>query len=407
MTRPAVYPVRLGRRYTRHVAEALRTETLGGAIMLGAAVVALIWANSPWAAAYETVREVRIGPAALHLDLTLQEWAADGLLAIFFFIAGLEVKEEMVHGELSSLRSATLPIIAAVAGIVIPATIYTGVTWGVPGALDGWAIPTATDIALALAILAVTASSLPTSLRAFLLTLAVVDDLGAIAVIAIFYTEKLALGWLAAAVVLLVVYWVLQRRRVRAAWVYAPIAIAVWICVHTAGVHATVAGVMLGLLIRVWSHEDEEESPSERADHLFRPISAGLAVPAFALLSAGVALSPAGLGGVFTDRIGLGIFLGLVVGKLVGVLGGAWLAVRFGIARLSPDLSWRDIGAAGMLAGVGFTVSLLIGELAFPGTDRAELVTTAVLVASFVAGALAAILLHVRVRRRDAAVPAP
>lgn len=407
MTRPQDFPVRLGLRYSRHITEALRTETVGGAIMLGAAVIALIWANSPWSAAYEAVRDLRIGPAALHLDLTLGEWAADGLLAVFFFVAGLEVKEEMVHGELSELRSAALPVIAAIAGIVVPAVIYTGVTWGVPGALDGWAIPTATDIALVLAILAVTASSLPASLRAFLLTLAVVDDLGAIAVIAIFYTEKLAWGWLTAAVALLVIYWVLQRRRVRSAWVFTPIAIAVWICVHSAGIHATVAGVMLGLLIRVWSDDDEEESPSERADHIFRPISAGLAVPAFALLSAGVALSPAAIGGVFTDRIGLGIFLGLVVGKLAGVLGGAWLAVRFGLARLSPDLSWRDIGAASILAGVGFTVSLLIGELAYGGTDRMELVTTSVLVASFVAGALAAILLHVRVRRRDAGVPAP
>nr|WP_245653222.1 Na+/H+ antiporter NhaA [Herbidospora sakaeratensis] len=376
--------------YAAQVAEALRTETIGGVIMLIATVLALIWANSPWSATYEALRSVVV-PGPLHL--TLYEWAADGLLAIFFFVAGVELKEEFVHGELSRLRDAILPIVAALAGMAVPALIYVGVSWGVPNAIRGWAIPTATDIAFALAVLAVTASALPVALRAFLLTLAVVDDLGAIIVIAVFYSEKLSFLPLLAAVVVLAVFGLLQRRRVRSAFLYVLLGVAAWVLLHESGIHPTVAGVACGLLMNVGG----DPSPAARADHVWRPVSAGFAVPVFAFLAAGVPLDSSALGGVFTDRIALGVLLGLVVGKFVGVFGGAWLSVRLGFARISSDLVWRDIAAVSVLAGIGFTVSLLIGDRAFQGDTT---VTTAVLMASVIASLLAAALLRIRVRTR-------
>ncbi|WP_285704708.1 Na+/H+ antiporter NhaA [Microtetraspora sp. NBRC 16547] len=380
-------------RYARQLAEALRTETIGGVIMLAATVAALIWANSAWSDSYQALRNTVPGP----LNLTLYQWASDGLLAIFFFVAGLEVKEEFVHGELSNLRDAILPIVAAIAGMIVPAILYLAVSWGVDGAAKGWAIPTATDIAFALAVLAVTASAMPDALRAFLLTLAVVDDLGAITVIALFYSEQVHLTPLLAAAAVLALYGFLQWKRVRSPLVFIALGVAAWVLVHESGVHATVAGVLCGLLTRVRGDEGEEGSPAERADHFIRPISAGFAVPVFAFFAAGVRLDLQSLGAVFTERITLGVIIGLVVGKFLGVFGGAWLSVRLGFARISEDLYWRDLAAVAVLAGVGFTVALLIGDRAFPGMER---ITTAVLVASFTASVLAAILLHVRVRKR-------
>ncbi len=361
--------------------------------MLAATVAALVWANSPWSDSYQALRELVPGP----LGLSLYQWAADGLLAVFFFVAGLEVKEEFVHGELSNLRDAALPIIAAVAGMIVPALLYLAVSWGVDGAARGWAIPTATDIAFALAVLAVTASAMPDALRAFLLTLAVVDDLGAISVIAVFYSDQVHLAPLLGAVAVLALYGLLQWKRVRGPLLYVALGVAAWVLVHESGVHATVAGVICGLLTRVHASEDEDGSPAERADHFVRPISAGFAVPVFAFFAAGVRLDPQSLGAVLTERITLAVIIGLVVGKFLGVFGGAWLSVRLGLARISEDLYWRDLAAVSVLAGIGFTVALLIGDRAYPGMER---ITTAVLVASFVASALAAILLHVRVRRR-------
>ncbi|MCC5581797.1 Na+/H+ antiporter NhaA [Microtetraspora sp. AC03309] len=388
-----IWPVRPTVRYARQLAEALRTETIGGVIMLAATVAALIWANSAWSDSYQALRDTVPGP----LHLSLYQWASDGLLAVFFFVAGLEVKEEFVHGELSNLRDAILPIVAAVAGMIVPAILYLAVSWGVEDAVRGWAIPTATDIAFALAILAVTASAMPDALRAFLLTLAVVDDLGAITVIALFYSEQVHLMPLLAAVAVLALYGFLQWRRVRNPLIFIVLGVAAWVLVHESGVHATVAGVLCGLLTRVRRDDGEESSPAERADHFVRPVSAGFAVPVFAFFAAGVRLDPQALGAVFTERITLGVIIGLVVGKFLGVFGGAWLSVRLGFARISEDLYWRDMAAVSVLAGIGFTVALLIGDRAFPGMER---ITTAVLVASFTASVLAAILLHVRVRKR-------
>jgi Na+:H+ antiporter, NhaA family len=398
------WPFRPTVRYARTLAEALRTETIGGIVMLLATVAALVWANVSYDS-YAALRDTKIGPEALHLHLELVKWAQNGLLTIFFFVAGLEVKEEFVHGELSNMRKAALPILAAVAGMVVPAVIYLAVSWGAPDAAKGWAIPTATDIAFALAVLAVTASAMPAALRAFLLTCAVVDDLGAITIIAIFYTDHLNLVALAVGVALIVLYGYLQHKRVKGMWIYVPLALLAWYFVEVSGVHATVAGVALGLLTRVWTRDDEERSPSETADHYIRPISAGLAVPVFAFLSAGVRLDGSSLSMIFSDRVVLGVMAGLVIGKFFGVFGGAWLAVRLGLARLSEELQWRDMAAVSLLGGIGFTVSLLIGDLAY-GSDpeRAEAVTTGILAASLIASLLAAVLLHLRVRNRRSAL---
>ncbi|WP_436774297.1 Na+/H+ antiporter NhaA [Yinghuangia sp. YIM S09857] len=378
------------------VADALRTETVGGALLLIAAVVALIWANSGWSNAYEDLRDFSFGPDALNLHLSFGTWASDGLLAIFFFVAGIELKRELVVGELRSPSAAALPVIAAVCGMAVPALFYFAVNSG-GGDLDGWAIPTATDIAFALAVLAVIGTNLPSALRAFLLTLAVVDDLLAIMVIAIFYTDQVKFWALGLAVAGLVAFYLMQRYRVRGWWLYVPLAVVVWALVHESGVHATVAGVAMGLLMRVLPDKDEEHSPAEHLEHVVRPISAGIAVPVFALFSAGVAVSATALENVFSHRMPLGIVIGLVLGKSVGIFCGTYLAARFTRAELNEDLAWADVLGLAMLAGVGFTVSLLISELAFhetPGlTEQAK---AAVLVGSVLAALAAAVLLRIR-----------
>ncbi|MEV8636736.1 Na+/H+ antiporter NhaA [Streptosporangium sp. NPDC051023] len=395
-----IWPFRPTIRYSRQLAEALRAETVGGVIMLIATIAALVWANVS-TASYEALRTATFGPAFLHLDLELYKWAQNGLLTIFFFVAGIEVKEEFVHGELANLRKAALPVLASIAGMIVPALVYLAVSWGAPEAGRGWAIPTATDIAFALAVLAVTASSMPAALRAFLLTCAVVDDLGAIGVIAIFFTRHLNLLALVAAVAVIALYGLLQAKRVHGLWAYLPLALLAWYLVEISGVHATVAGVALGLMTRVHSGPGEDRSPAELADHYLRPLSAGFVVPVFAFLSAGVVLSAQSLGAMFTDRVVLGVIAGLVVGKFLGVFGGAWLAVRLGLARLSEELRWRDMAAVSILAGIGFTVSLLIGDLAYgDDPERVNAVTTGVLAASLASSVLAAILLRVRVRNR-------
>jgi NhaA family Na+:H+ antiporter len=381
------------------IADALRQETVGGALLLIAATLGLIAANSPWADGYEHVKDFVVGPAALNLDLTLETWAADGLLAIFFFVAGLELKRELVVGTLREPAQAVLPVVAALAGMVMPAAIFLLVTAGDAEAQAGWAIPMATDIAFALAVLAVVGSHLPPALRAFLLTLAVVDDLGAITVIALFFTDYLELLPLLAAVALLLLYAYLQHRRVTAWWIYVPLALAVWALVHESGVHATVAGVALGLLTRVRPDDDEDHSPAERVEHRVRPLSAGVAVPIFAFLSAGVAISVSGFGDLIVDPLLLGIVAGLVVGKLIGVFGASWLTARFTRAQLDPSLRWIDMVGLSLVSGVGFTVSLLIAELAFEGADaQLDVAKSGVFVGSLVAAGLAAIILRSRDR---------
>ncbi|MET8852455.1 Na+/H+ antiporter NhaA [Amycolatopsis sp. NPDC004625] len=370
----------------------LRTETTGGFILLGATAVALLWANSPLRDSYHALRDFRLGPEFLHLNLTIGDWAADGLLALFFFVAGLELKRELVVGELSRLKQAVLPVIAALGGMVVPALVALGVGWGTPGIERAWAIPVATDIAFALGVLALTASNLPSSARVFLLSLAVVDDLGAIIVIAVLFTTGFDLVALAVAVVALALYAFLQHRRVRTPWLYVPLALVTWVAVHSAGIHATIAGVALGLLTRVRADDGEAEAPALRLEHRLQPWSAAVAVPVFALFAAGISVNADALGAVFTTALPLAVLAGLLGGKVVGILGASALAVKLGAAEKPRGTGWRDIAALSVLGGVGFTVSLLIAELALPG-DASELAKTAVLIASATASLLAAALL--------------
>ncbi|WP_425281818.1 Na+/H+ antiporter NhaA [Streptomyces ficellus] len=397
---PRKFLARLPLPERTYIADALRAETVGGVLLLLAAIAALVWANTPISGSYAAVRDFHIGPAALGLDLSLQHWAADGLLAVFFFVAGIELKRELVAGELRDPKAAALPVIAALCGMIAPALVYTIVNVTGGGSLDGWAVPTATDIAFALAVLAVIGTSLPSALRAFLLTLAVVDDLFAILIIAIFFTSDLNFAALGGAFAGLVVFWVLLRKGVRGWYVYVPLALVIWGLMYNSGVHATIAGVAMGLMLRCNRREGEDHSPGEHIEHLVRPLSAGFAVPLFALLSAGVSVSGGALADVFTKPETLGVVLGLVVGKAVGIFGGTWLAARFTRAELNEDLAWADLFAVATLAGIGFTVSLLIGELAFAGdaalTDE---VKAAVLMGSLTAAVLAAVLLKLRVRK--------
>lgn len=386
--RPLLFP-EPGLAESTFLGDVFRRETVGGAVALVAAAVAVIWASSPWGSSYDDLRHVTIGP------LDLEHWAADGALTLFFFVAGLELKREFVVGSLRRPADAAVPVVAAVCGVALPAVIYLAVnTAHAAGEPRGWAIPAATDIAFALAVLAVVGSNLPTSLRAFLLTLAVVDDLVVIVIIAVAYTSTLAVVPLVLALVVFAVWAGLQRMRVGTPLLYVPLAVAAWWLVHESGIHATIAGVALGLLVRVRRDEGEGRSPAERLEHLLSPLSAAVAVPFFALLSAGVAIDASGLLG---DPVVIGVVLGLVIGKPLGVLGGAWLVTRLTRAALSPGLSWRDLVGVAVLAGVGFTVSLLVTELSFTGAT-ADAAKTAVLAGSVIAAVLGALILGHRDR---------
>ena len=308
---------------TDRLADVLRKETVGGALLLAAALSALVWANSPWSAGYFSLREIQVGPQVLHLQLTLAAWAADGLLAIFFFVAGLELKREFVAGDLRDPARAAVPVAAAVGGVLVPALLYTALNIGGSGDVAGWAIPTATDIAFALAVLAIIGSHLPTALRTFLLTLAVVDDLIAITIIATFYTRDLQIGPLLLAFVPLALFTVAVQRRIRSWWFLLPLAATTWALVHASGVHATVAGILLGFAVPVVRRASGSgPGLAEHFEHRWRPLSASVAVPVFAFFAAGVAVGGAsGLSEALRDPVAVGILVGLVVGKPVGILG--------------------------------------------------------------------------------------
>jgi len=370
------------------ITELLRAETVGGVLLLVAALVGLGWANSPWSDAYRSLSAWEVGP------LSLAAWSADGLLAIFFFVAGLELKREFVAGDLRDPRRAALPVFAAIGGMVVPAAFFALLNLH-SGGLAGWAVPTATDIAFALAVLAVIGTHLPTALRTFLLTLAVVDDLLAITIIAIFYTSSLHPLPLLLAGVPLAIFGVLVQRGVRRWWLLLPLAAATWVLVHESGVHATVAGVLLAFTVPV-----RRQGLAEHFEHRFRPLSAGFAVPVFAFFAAGVSISAAGgFGASMRDSVTLGVIAGLVAGKTIGVTGATWLVQRFTRAGLDPGLGWWDVIGLALLSGVGFTVSLLIGELAFgPGTVRDGQAKIGILVGSLLAALLAAVVLRFRER---------
>ncbi|HEY6800515.1 MAG TPA: Na+/H+ antiporter NhaA, partial [Agromyces sp.] len=379
-----------------------------------AAIVAMIWANSPAADSYFALRDFRIGYEPWHLDLSLGAWAADGLLAIFFFLVGLELKREIVVGDLRQFRTAIVPIAAAAGGVLVPALIYVAIVWQEPTLRVGWAIPTATDIAFAVAVLALVGSHLPGPLRIFLLTLAVVDDLIAIAIIAIFYTSDIEIVPLLVAAAIIAVYGLIAQRyqklfhlRAPAAWlILLPLGFAAWAFMHASGVHATIAGVALAFTIPVRQPTGQALSSkagglAEEFEHRFRPLSAGFAVPVFAFFAAGVALG--GVEGIVraaTDPVTLGVIAGLVIGKPIGIVLTTRLLTAVTRARLDPSLKWIDLIGVGILAGIGFTVSLLIAELSF-GMESAhnDDAKIAIMIASVVASLLASIILVTRNRQ--------
>ncbi len=399
------------RRELRRVASLLRTETVGGLVLVAAAVVALIWANSPWASSYASLRDTTLGWESLHLSLTVGQWASDGLLAIFFFLVGLELKHEFVAGDLRSPATAIVPVAAAFGGVLVPAMLYLALNAGGHGQ-RGWAIPAATDIAFALAVLAIISSHLPQALRTFLLTLAVVDDLIAIVIIAVAYTSQIHFGALAGALVPIGIFaFLVQRwptffsgRRWTLVVILLPLGLAAWALVHASGIHATIAGVVLGMAVPVLRtrQEDSLRRPlAETLEHLLRPISAGIVVPIFALFSAGVTVgSLSGLGKSLTDPVTLGIIAGLVLGKPLGIVATSFLVTRFRHVSLDESVAWPDIVGVGVLAGIGFTVSLLVSELSFPTVDPAhDHAKVGVLIASLLASLLAALVLGLRNRR--------
>lgn len=400
------------------VGEILRKETVGGILLIIAAALALVWANSPFSDSYFALRDFEFGYEPWHLKLSVGAWAADGLLAIFFFLVGLELKREFVAGDLRNPARAIVPVAAAAGGVIVPALIYVLVNLNSPETLRGWAIPTATDIAFAVAVLAVISSHLPSALRIFLLTLAVVDDLIAITIIALFYTEQLEVTFLLLTLVPLAIFAFLAQknpkffgRRTPAAWVILlPIGMVAWAFMHASGVHATVAGVLLGFMVPVL-RKGKDGKPvlprlnkpglAETFEHRFRPLSAGIAVPIFAFFSAGVAIGGVeGLVSAFGDPVTLGIVLGLVLGKPIGILLTTWAITKTTRATMDPDLRWVDLFGVGLLAGVGFTVSLLVNDLSFAqGSAENDHAKVAILAASLIAALLATLILRSRNKR--------
>lgn len=405
---------------TLWIEKILRRETIGGLIIVGAAFFAVLLANSPLADSYFGLRStyLSVGFGEAVMKISVGHFTADGLLAIFFFLVGLELKREFVSGELRDPRKALVPVIAAVGGVIVPALIYVSITqaMGVPEAARGWAIPIATDIAFALAVLALVGTWLPIALRTFLLTLAVVDDLIGITVIAIFYTDDLVVGNLFLSLAVIAVYGFLAQRyrtffaeRFGAAWVILlPIGIVAWFFMYGSGVHATIAGVLLAFTVPVLrSRKERSLEPAEPGDglagifeHRFRPVSAGIAVPLFAFFAAGVSL---GSGPEFVELlfspVSVGIIVALVVGKTVGVVVATWLITRLPGIGLPRGMAWVDLVGIALLAGIGFTVSLLIGELSFGlGTVFGDEAKLGILVGSVIAALLAAIILGTRNR---------
>ncbi|MET0887304.1 MAG: Na+/H+ antiporter NhaA [Mycetocola sp.] len=395
------------------IGDILRKETVGGLLLVAAAAIALIWANSPASDAYFAIRDFTIGYEPWHLELSLGTWASDGLLAIFFFLVGLELKREFVAGDLSQFSKAVIPVAAAAGGVMVPALIYAAVNFSDPEAIRGWAIPTATDIAFAVAVLAIIGSHLPSALRIFLLTLAVVDDLIAITIIAVFYTSEIAVLPLVLFLVPVAVYAFLAHRYSRffgmhpgAAWlILLPLGVIAWALLHSSGVHATIAGVVLGFAVPVLrgkSSGGPEAGPglAEIFEHRFRPISAGFAVPVFAFFAAGVALGGwEGFTSALSDPVTIGIIVALVLGKPIGIVATTWVMSRFTRAKLDDSLAWIDLAGIGILAGIGFTVSLLVAELSFGlGAMQNDHAKVGILLASVLAAALASVVLVTRNR---------
>lgn len=389
------------------VREFLGLEAAGGILLVIAAAVALVWVNLPFGHIYEgllqTPVEVRLG--ALQIGKPLLLWINDGLMAVFFLLVGLEIKRELLIGELSSVRRAALPAIGAVGGMAVPALVYIALAAGDPVALRGWAIPAATDIAFALGVLALLGRRAPASLKIFLLALAIIDDLGAILIIAAFYTSDLSLLSLALAGVGIAGLIALNLAGVTRIGAYVLVGLFLWVCVLKSGVHATLAGVAVGLAVPLRKRDAEGHAPLERMEHALHPWVAFGILPLFAFANAGVPL--AGIGGdALFGAIPLGIAAGLFVGKQVGVFGASWLAIRLGLAERPLGASWGHVYGVALLTGIGFTMSLFIGTLAFPGVEQAASVRVGVLSGSLLSALFGWGLLRWLGRHRAAESPA-
>lgn len=429
----------------------LALETAGGIAMLVAAVVALVWANSPWHESYftlwETPFELAFGESGpFHIHLTLQEFVNDILMALFFYLAALEIKHELVHGSFQDKRAAALPALAALGGMVVPALVYFALNAG-GEASGGWGIPMATDIAFAVSVVTLLGKRVPLAARAFLLTLAVADDIGGIVVIAIFYTEGLKFGWLAGAIASFALAYVAQRLQIRSYAPYLLVGVSAWFCLHESGVHATIAGVVLGLLTpanpfysvhhfadrarplvdrvadSVADHRvtDEEAvgnetglrdltrltvetmSPLERHLAWAGPWVAFVIVPIFALANAGVRVVGGGFGNPLTDVVVLGPALGLLVGKTVGIFTASFIAVKAKIGKLPEGVTWPMVGGLATIGGVGFTVALFITSLAFDDPDITDRAKLGVLIGSLVSGAVGYLVLRMAAGKNAAA----
>lgn len=383
--------------------ERLNSRKMGGTLLLIAAVLAIVVANTPLAPFYENVRDFDLPLPWLGIEhMSVGHWVSDGLLAIFFFVVGLELKREFVTGALRDPRTASLPIAAAVGGMVVPAATYAIVVGasGIDG-MQGWAIPVATDIAFCLGLLAVVGKGLPSAFRTFLLTLAVMDDLLGIIVIAIFYTAALNFVALIGSLVVIGLYAYLVNRGINRIWLLVPIALIAWWLMLLAGVHATIAAVLLGLVVPALPRGNDEISLAEDMEHDWNAISQGVALPVFAFFAAGVPFAPGE--GSFADAIThpvfLGVFLGLVVGKPLGIFLTVLVLHKLPMFRLEKQINMWDIAALGGLAGIGFTVSLLIGELAFRSDATfLEFAHLGVLFGSLAAALVAVFTLRLRVK---------
>lgn len=389
------------------VSKMLRAERTGGILVMIAALLGFLAANSPLAGWFEAVRSFEFGPESLHLHMSVGHWASDGLLAIFFFIVGLELKQEFVTGELRKFSTAVVPIVAAAGGVAAPAIIYALVNIG-QASVHGWAIPTATDIAFAVAVLGVIAPRVPAALRMFLLTLAVVDDLIAIVIIAVFYTGEIHWLPLVLAVIPLALYALLARKvphwLEKSGWgpwvLLLPLGVVTWALVHASGIHATIAGVLLAFTVPVSGKGDS--TPAHTFAWRFQPLSTGVAVPIFAFFAAGVSIG--GESRFPFDPIALGIMLGLVLGKPIGITLATWLLTRFTRAELDSAVKWRELIGVAALAGVGFTVALLLSELSFRSAADADTARLAVMTGSLIAVIVAAALLVRKPRARQQAL---
>ena len=390
--------------HRRHALRAfLHGEAAGGIVLIAAAALAMIAANWPATAhGYEALLHAQIGPTLAPAlgPMTVHLWIDDGLMALFFLLVGLEIKREFVGGRLASADRRRLPFIAAVAGMAVPALVFLLVAGDTPGLQPGWAIPAATDIAFAIGVLALLGSRVPSSLKLLLTTVAIVDDMGAVAIIAIAYTDTIRVLALAGAGLALLVLYVLNRRQVMALWPYLLVGAALWLFVLQSGVHATIAGVMTAMLVPI--RRDEAGSPLHRLEHTLHPWSAFAIVPLFGFANAGVSLTGVGLE-TFAQPLVLGIALGLFLGKQTGILAAIWGADRLGIARRPAGVSWGQLYGMALIAGIGFTMSLFIGGLAFADPAQMDAVKIGVLAGSIVSALAGAAVLVIAGRRAHAA----